>query len=274
MGVILQAFIGTVPYAENCEHQWWSLVKSKLADDRASWFHCALASAGEQGGRTGNPWATILTITMTSAISIKKAVCPRGSVPRSELLDLIRSAHEHGLQVYADLVFNHNSGADSQELNPIDEPISAGRSSRRRAAGSRATGAASIRAVTRHGMAARSVICRTCVIALLQSIPNSLVMPAGSLEEIGFDGFPLSTWLRVMAAGWFVRSRNCARCATASASNLIAVGECWDSERTIGDWLDEVNAWSDNRVGAFDFPLRWRLRDLCDSYGFSLRNTH
>jgi alpha-amylase len=27
-----------------------------------------------------------------------------------------------------------------------------------------------------------------------------------------------------------------------------------------------------NPVGAFDFPLRWRLQDLCDSYGFSLRN--
>jgi len=36
--------------------------------------------------------------------------------------------------------------------------------------------------------------------------------------------------------------------------------------------LDEANAWSDNPVGAFDFPLRWRLRDLCDGYGFSLRN--
>jgi len=50
------------------------------------------------------------------------------------------------------------------------------------------------------------------------------------------------------------------------------VGECWDSERTITDWLDETNIWSDNPVGAFDFPLRWRLQGLCDQYGFSLRN--
>ena len=49
------------------------------------------------------------------------------------------------------------------------------------------------------------------------------------------------------------------------------VGECWDSERTIDDWLDAVNAWSDNPVGAFDFPLRWRLQSMCDDYGFSLR---
>jgi hypothetical protein len=42
----------------------------------------------------------------------------------------------------------------------------------------------------------------------------------------------------------------------------FAVGECCDSERTIGDWPDEDNAWLDNPVGAFDFPLRWRLRDF------------
>jgi alpha-amylase len=50
-----------------------------------------------------------------------------------------------------------------------------------------------------------------------------------------------------------------------------AVGECW-GQRTHNWWL----ARRSQRVvaqsgGAFDFPLRWRLRDLCDSYGFSLR---
>jgi alpha-amylase len=73
--------------------------------------------------------------------------------------------------------------------------------------------------------------------------------------------------------GWMVRSIQELRALRGSTSfKPYAVGECWDSERTIDDWLDEINAWSDNPVGAFDFPLRWRLRDLCDSYGFSLRN--
>ena len=49
------------------------------------------------------------------------------------------------------------------------------------------------------------------------------------------------------------------------------VGECWDSDRTIDDWLDETNAWSDNPVGAFDFPLRERLKNLCDTYRYSLK---
>jgi hypothetical protein len=42
----------------------------------------------------------------------------------------------------------------------------------------------------------------------------------------------------------------------------FAVGECWDSERTIADCIDEANAWSDNPVGAFDF----RSAGACASF--------
>ena len=48
------------------------------------------------------------------------------------------------------------------------------------------------------------------------------------------------------------------------------MGECWDNERTIDDWLGEVNSYTDNPVSAFDFPLHYLLKNLCDSYGFSL----
>jgi hypothetical protein len=51
----------------------------------------------------------------------------------------------------------------------------------------------------------------------------------------------------------------------------FSVGERWDGSRRIEDWLDQANVWSDNPVHAFDFPLRYRLGDLCQFYGFSLR---
>ena len=49
----------------------------------------------------------------------------KGSIPtwfgsKHQLLDLIKEIHHHQMQVYADLVINHNSGADSEETNPID----------------------------------------------------------------------------------------------------------------------------------------------------------
>jgi alpha-amylase len=50
------------------------------------------------------------------------------------------------------------------------------------------------------------------------------------------------------------------------------VAEEWDSARTIDNWVNETNAWNDNPVGAFDFPLRDMLKALCDQYGFSLRS--
>lgn len=52
----------------------------------------------------------------------------------------------------------------------------------------------------------------------------------------------------------------------------FGVGENWDSTRTIENWTNEANAWSDNPVSAFDFSLRTALKLLCDSYGFSLRD--
>ena len=52
----------------------------------------------------------------------------RGSVKtwfgsKEELLDLINCAHDNGFRVIADMVLNHNSGADEQEVNPLTEDL-------------------------------------------------------------------------------------------------------------------------------------------------------
>ena len=117
---------------------------------------------------------------------------------------------------------------------------------------------------------ALSVTCRTFVIALPAVYSELISYARWLLEEIGFDGFRYD--MVKGYGGWMVRSIQELRALRYDVSfKPYAVGECWDSERTIDDWLDETNAWSDNPVGAFDFPLRWRLRDLCDGFGFSLR---
>ena len=184
------------------------------------------------------------------------------------MLDLIQAAHEYGLQVYADLVFNHNSGADAQELT-------------RSMASQRWT-----KFTPKSGKFPRDWSCfhpsryETWDGGTFGDMPDlsshsavytELVSYARwLLEEIGFDGFRYD--MVKGYGGWMVRSIQELRALRDGISfKPFAIGECWDSERTIADWLDEANAWSDNPVGAFDFPLRWRLRDLCDSYGFSLR---
>jgi alpha-amylase len=49
------------------------------------------------------------------------------------------------------------------------------------------------------------------------------------------------------------------------------VGEYWGEDIVITNWLNQTNADTNNPVSAFDFPLRYRLRALCDQDGFDLR---
>src|SRR5438093_941502 len=186
MGVMLQAFYWDCPKAEDREYQWWAFIESKLPSIAQAGFTALWLPPANKAASWKSMGYDPYDYYDLGELDQKGGV-PTWFGSKTELLDLIEAAHAAGLQVYADLVFNHNSGADAQELNPID----------------------------------------------------------GQSRWTKFE--PMR--------GKFPRD-----------------GECWDSERRIDDWLDEANAWSDNPVGAFDFPLRWRLRDLCDTYGFSLRN--
>ena len=91
------------------------------------------------------------------------------------------------------------------------------------------------------------------------------------VETIGFDGFRFD-FVKGYAP-WMVQSLAELRYLKKSGDNFytFCVGECWDNERTVDDWLGEVNSYTDNPVSAFDFPLHYRLKDLCDTFGFSLR---
>jgi alpha-amylase len=119
MGVMLQAFYWDCPKAENCEHKWWTFIKSKLpaiaqAGFTALWLPLANKAAS---------WKSMGYDPYDSydlGEFDQKDGVPTWFGSNTELFDLIESAHAAGLQVYADLVFNHNSGGDAQELNPID----------------------------------------------------------------------------------------------------------------------------------------------------------
>ena len=216
MGVILQAFYWDCPKAENREHQWSVFIKSKLpsiarAGFTALWLPPANKAAGWKSmGYDPYDYYDLGEFDQKGGV-------PTWFGSKAELLDLIQSAHALGLQVYADLVFNHNSGADAQEPNPIDGQ-SRWTKFARRATNSRVTGSAFIRTAMRLGMAPHSATCRTFVIALPQFIPSSSVMLAGSWKKSGSTDFA-TTWSRVTAAGWSGRSRNCARCAATPVSN-------------------------------------------------------
>lgn len=268
MGVMLQAFYWDCPVVESLEHEWWVEIKNSIP---------ALKKVG----------FTALWLPPVSKAASWKSMGydpydyydlgefdQKGGVPtwfgtKAELLDLIETAHAHGMQVYADLVFNHNSGADAREQNPLDGQM---RWTRFQPASKRFVRNWACFHPSRYEQWDEAVfegmpdLCHRNPQVYAQLIEYARWL----LETIGFDGFRYD--MAKGYGGWVVRAIQELRTVRDyRAFKPYGVGECWDSDRTIEDWLNEANAWSDNPVGAFDFPLRYRLRDLCDNYGFSLR---
>jgi alpha-amylase len=119
MGVMLQAFYWDYLKAENQEHEWWTVIKSKLPGIAKAGFTALWLPPANKAA-----WWKSMGYDAYDYYDLgefgQKGGVPTWFVSKAELLDLIQSAHALELQVYADLVFNHNSGADAQELNPID----------------------------------------------------------------------------------------------------------------------------------------------------------
>ena len=91
---------------------------------------------------------------------------------KAELLDLVQTAHAHGMQVYADLVLNHNSGGDAQEENPIDRKMRWTKFQPSKHTISPVIGNAFIPALTNSGTMTLSETCPTSATAIPMSICN------------------------------------------------------------------------------------------------------
>jgi alpha-amylase len=97
MGVMLQAFYWNCPQAENREHQWWSLIKTKLpgiaqAGFTALWLRPANKAA----------WWKSMGYGPYDYYDLgefdQKGGVPTWFSSKAELLDLIKSTHAAGLQ--------------------------------------------------------------------------------------------------------------------------------------------------------------------------------
>ena len=268
MGVIMQAFYWDCPKAENCEYHWWEFLQNKIPELSAAGFTALWippvnkAASSTSMGYDPYDYYDLGAYDQRGAISTWF-----GS--KQTLVDLITEAHEHRMQVYADLVLNHNSGADETEVNPEDGQ-------------ERWT-----KFTPKSGKFLRDWTCFHPSLYesfdgyVFEGMPdlchrNPLVYTEmieyarWLLEEIKIDGFRYDC---VKGYGaWMVRSIQELRGLNFNQPyRPFGVGECWDSQREITDWLSEANSWSDNPVAAFDFNLRYRLKDLCMNPGFSLK---
>jgi alpha-amylase len=99
------------------------------------------------------------------------------------------------------------------------------------------------------------------------------------IEEIGFDGFRLDlvkgfgAWMVTALLEYRYQPKDGRRNVDDKGWKFwrpFSFGECWAAHQEAHDWLNFVSSGSDNPASAFDFSLRYRLKDLCDKPGFSL----
>jgi alpha-amylase len=271
MGVILQAFYWDCPRLDHKEFQWWSHVAGQIpalrkAGFTALWIPPASKAANLEGPSMGyDPYDYYDLGDIDQKGSIDTWF---GS--KDDLLRLIQTAHENEMLVFADLVINHCSGGDGKEVNPLDHQERWTRftpKSGKFFRDSKCFHPSPYETWDDGTFGDMPDLCHRDPYVYTQILEYSRWL----LEDIGFDGFRYDCVKGY--GGWMIRAIQELRALRdGRAFKPFGVGECWDSDRVIGDWLDETNAWSDNPAGAFDFPLRDRLKDLCDSYGYSLKN--
>ncbi|MBR8827524.1 MAG: alpha-amylase [Gomphosphaeria aponina SAG 52.96 = DSM 107014] len=271
MGVMMQAFYWDCPKVDNKEFVWWDYIQEKIPSlaevgISALWLPPVHKPPNINGPSMGyDPYDYYDLGEFEQKGSVKTWF---GS--KQALLKLIELAHRNNLAVIADMVLNHNNGADEQEVNQRDGK-------------SRWTLFNKIKSEKFF----RSWDCfhpspfkekdegafgdmpdlshsNPYVYAEIIKLAKWLV------EEIGFDGFRYdfvkgyNTWL-IKAIQKKEYTKN------GQLFKPYGVGENWSGDSQIEYWLNQVNEDNDNPIDAFDFPLRYKLKELCDTFGFSLR---
>jgi alpha-amylase len=270
MGVLMQAFYWNCPREESKEKQWWPFVATKLPELKNAGFTALWLPPASKAANIGE---MSMGYDVYDYWDLGK-YNQKGSVEtlfgsESALQSLIQSAHDHHMQVYADLVLNHCNGADAKEFNPM---IGAERWTKFTPLSgkfSRDWTCFNPSPYTLGDVLVFGTMPDLCHINPRVST-NILNLAKWMIESIGYDGFRYD-FVKGFAS-WIIRAihdRTYHR--EGHTINIFGVGECWDGDTSISDWLDSLNSWATHKVTAFDFPLRYRLKEMCDSSDFNMR---
>lgn len=271
MSVMMQAFHWDCPRVDGREFAWWPYVSEKIPSLAQVGFTSLWLPPVHKAGNVHGPSMGYDPYDYYDLGDFPQ----RGATltwfgSKTELEELLRTARAHGMITLADLVINHNNGADATEVNPIDGET---RWTRFNPASGRFPrtwecfhpNRFETWDLERFGEMPDLSHRNPTVYAEMMELARWLV------EDIGFDGFRYDF---VKGYGsWIVTAIQEYRYMRGGAPvRPYGVAENWSSTRSITNWITETNTWNDNPVDAFDFPLREMLKQLCDSYGFSLRS--
>ena len=271
MTVMMQAFFWDCPREAQQEYQWWNHVHDHVAALAKAGFGALWLPPVHKAANLGGPSMGYDPYDYYDLGEFDQ----KGSVKtwfgsKEELLALIGAAHTNGIDVIADFVVNHCSGADAQELNPITgerrwtrfEPASG--KFRRDWECFHPNPYESWNEGSFGGMPDLSHR-NPYVFGEILKLARWLV------EEIGFDGFRYD-YVKGYGANTVTAVQEYRYQRAGKLVKPYGIAEFWDNARTIERWIDITNFSNQNPVRAFDFPLRETLKSICDQYGFGLRN--
>jgi len=271
MGVMMQAFHWDCPREDKKEFKWWNYINEKIpslakAGFTSLWLppiHKAANLFGPSMGYDPYDYYDLGEFNQKGSI-------PTWFGTRKELESVIESAHRLGLSLIADIVINHNSGADAQEVNPITglsrwtmfDPKSG--------------------KFPRNWESFHPCMYESWDEMTFGDMPDLshrnpyvyaelLKLMRWLVEEVGFDGFRYD-FVKGYGANTITAIQEYHYVRDGKPLVPYGVAEFWDNAFAIENWVDLVNFSNSNPVDAFDFPLRELLKNLCDQYGFSVKN--
>jgi alpha-amylase len=271
MGVLMQAFYWDCPKIEQVEKGWWRRVSTEVAKLAKVGFSALwLPPAGKAANIGGMSMGYDVYDYYDLGTFDQKGSKETWFGSEGDLRALIKTAHDFHIKVYADMVLNHCNGADEQEVNLRDGQKRWTKFNPKSGKFTRDWTCFNPSPYIEDDPGSFGTMPDFCHINPRVST-NMLNLAKWLVEDVGYDGLRYD-FVKGFAS-WIIRAihdRTYRR--NGNVIDVFGVGECWDGDNFIDAWLDSVNNWSTHSVCGFDFPLRYRLKDMCDVYGFSLRN--
>jgi alpha-amylase len=271
MGVIMQGFYWDCPREDDKEFTWWNHLNECIPPLRETGFTALwlppLSKAANMGGMSmGYDPYDYYDLGEFD----QKGSRPTWFGSKKELLALITTAHTNDMQVYADIVLNHNNGADAEEHNPLynlTRWTKFNPKSKKFLRDWKCFHPSPYERCDEGSFGDMPDLCHhnPYVFEELLNYAQWLV------EEIGIDGFRYDF---VKGYGvWIIKAIQ-SRHYTKDKQDFkpFGVGECWDSNDVVQTWLHRVNDGAANPASAFDFALRERFKALCHNPHYNLRS--